>query len=570
MALELAKAKLEGKFAFENLPADRSDTLWTEIATSFALTLEELCACKNERCKPQVLVDAQLRAEFQAFKNPPGDYASDPPVSPAPSPTLVTDVIHGQPRKVCEAAIEQKKIFQTLPFFLFEDSSLELRTLLRYAALFFQSTPIKELDYSYTNNNFEAREPEMQPQAEAIWRAAIGNQTGITAEKEIKGTPAPSEDIVLRVSGMKHGHAGELKKVIGKLIKGNKEGLGQLMQYAVRDVAAQPASEPGRQCFSVLHSLGHYVFAQILPINNMSIPTTFATEPFQLFSLAACTPEMEYLQDLLPSQPPQAFKHLVATVDSICHTSSVPIEQPEFRYTCLSTEAEKLNVAKLQFVCLSRRCLIFQHEGLVIKVAPQRTIESEMLVHSGVDTGSKRLRKMVGHGTLAGLPFVALYPFANVITKGFFMQNFDEAKACLDEMHARGYLHRDIKISQFFNSMIHKQLFLNDFDLSASQIDESNYGFPGGTPEFASFFLADDHTYDKNDDYVSLLLSYASCFCTHVERSDAFKKQQIQRLAERAMPGFCSTAVELAHQVLTLFLEQGDTKRRRLELETAL
>jgi len=44
-------AKLPPDFLFEDLPNDRSDPLWTEIRTTYNLSLAELSALKNARCQ---------------------------------------------------------------------------------------------------------------------------------------------------------------------------------------------------------------------------------------------------------------------------------------------------------------------------------------------------------------------------------------------------------------------------------------------------------------------------------------------------------------------------------------
>jgi hypothetical protein len=49
-ALDSGKTKLGTIIAFENLPKDRNDSLWTEIRTDCGLTLDELSALKNAVC----------------------------------------------------------------------------------------------------------------------------------------------------------------------------------------------------------------------------------------------------------------------------------------------------------------------------------------------------------------------------------------------------------------------------------------------------------------------------------------------------------------------------------------
>jgi hypothetical protein len=44
-------AKLSADFSFEDLPAERSAPLWTEIRTEYSLTLAELSALQNARCQ---------------------------------------------------------------------------------------------------------------------------------------------------------------------------------------------------------------------------------------------------------------------------------------------------------------------------------------------------------------------------------------------------------------------------------------------------------------------------------------------------------------------------------------
>jgi hypothetical protein len=51
-ALNSGKTKLGTIIAFDNLPKDRNDSLWTEIRTDCDLTLNELSALKNAACPP--------------------------------------------------------------------------------------------------------------------------------------------------------------------------------------------------------------------------------------------------------------------------------------------------------------------------------------------------------------------------------------------------------------------------------------------------------------------------------------------------------------------------------------
>jgi hypothetical protein len=51
-ALNSGKTKLGTIIAFDNLPKDRNDNLWTEIRTNCNLTLDELSALKNAVSPP--------------------------------------------------------------------------------------------------------------------------------------------------------------------------------------------------------------------------------------------------------------------------------------------------------------------------------------------------------------------------------------------------------------------------------------------------------------------------------------------------------------------------------------
>jgi len=67
MALASAKSKLEGKYAFDNLPANVLSPLWDKIAEKFNLQLEELAALQNERCKPSAtaILDSAMQLPHQ-------------------------------------------------------------------------------------------------------------------------------------------------------------------------------------------------------------------------------------------------------------------------------------------------------------------------------------------------------------------------------------------------------------------------------------------------------------------------------------------------------------------------
>jgi len=106
-------------------------------------------------------------------------------------------------------------------------------------------------------------------------------------------------------------------------------------------------------------------------------------------------------------------------------------------------------------------------------------------------------------------------------------------------------------------------MYLNDFDLSASSVDPGNKGWIQGTPEFASIWLDNDHTFDQNDDYCSLLLSYISCFLADAVRVED-RQDQLQQLAEGTMPLFAPEAVTLARRILEV---QRAPKRRKVKVE---
>lgn len=71
---------------------------------------------------------------------------------------------------------------------------------------------------------------------------------------------------------------------------------------------------------------------------------------------------------------------------------------------------------------------------------------------------------------------------------------------------------------------------MNDFDLSAKVTDASNIAFQGGTPRFASPYLAPSHTYSARDDYMSLIFTVVELVQKDVMDSvsdDSAKKIQL-------------------------------------------
>jgi len=103
---------------------------------------------------------------------------------------------------------------------------------------------------------------------------------------------------------------------------------------------------------------------------------------------------------------------------------------------------------------------------------------------------------------------IILHPYGNPVTQlswatadNFFKQAHD----ILNQIHALGYLHRDIKPQNFI--WVGDNLHLNDFDLATTVGEASNVGFIGGTPKYSSPLLDGAHRYSVGDDIISLVLS---------------------------------------------------------------
>ena len=258
-----------------------------------------------------------------------------------------------------------------------------------------------------------------------------------------------------------------------------------------------------------------------IPPSPLNLDTSRAP-PSPLATLPAISPS----NAPLPSEPLSPFTPLPASPlpsGSPSFPSASPVDQPAappvYMKRCI-VKMEALVLSRLQHCAAFPRFLEYGRDG------PQQVAYLAMSLH-----GDNLLRlRRVARKQRFSLPTVLRFGM--------------QALRCLEVMHEAGFIHRDVKPSNFvIGRGIHTdRIYLIDFGLARSYRDKSNnsvlpprkdIGGFRGTPRYASVFVHREEDLSRRDDLWSLLYILVEFVTGDLPWGHKRDKASIGRIKER-------------------------------------